>query len=119
MVLAGSRTAVEPQSRSCIAFRQSHESSILRIAGWLCAPKDRVVERPAVAILMDRMTLIGAGADRPLHQIFVDAEMAKRATHSGPARKAFWFDPSGEPPPLRMESRERKAKIQTQTQARS
>ncbi|MBY0613371.1 MAG: hypothetical protein K2P80_14420 [Beijerinckiaceae bacterium] len=90
-------------ARSCLAFRHAAASVVFRLTGWLCAQPDKVVERPTLAALIGKLTLIGAGADRDLHQIFVDADLRKDlsgASHA--ARKpSNWLDQTGEKPPLK------------------
>lgn len=90
-------------ARSCLAFRHATASVVFRLTGWLCAQPDKVVERPTLAALIGKLTLIGAGADRDLHQIFVDADLRNDlsgASHA--ARKpSSWLDQTGEKPPLK------------------
>lgn len=89
--------------RSCLAFRQAAASVVFRLSGWLCAQQDKVIERPTLAAIIGKLTLIGAGADRDLHQIFIDADMKKdAASGSHAARKTqSWIDQTGEKPVLK------------------
>ena len=105
VILSADAATPEEQSRSCLAFRHAKDPAFFRLTGWLCAPRDRVVERPALAALIDRLSLIGASNDIRLHQIFVDADLARAAsTAQRVARKPMpWLDQSGEKPQLKGE----------------
>ena len=105
VILSADAATPEEQSRSCLAFRHAKDAAIFRLAGWLCAPRDRVVVRPTLASLIDRLSLIGAGNDARLHQIFVEADLV-RASAAGQrsVRKPLpWLDQEGERPQLKGE----------------
>ena len=102
LLAAGSGETAAPL-RSCLAFRQAEASYVFRLTGWLCAQPDRVIERPTLTTLIGKLTLMGAGGDRELHQIFIEADLRKDASAASHVnRKPLnWIDQTGEKPPLK------------------
>lgn len=92
--------------RACIAFRHVSAQHPLRLTGWWCGTSDRPADRGQLACLIDRFDLLSAGEDRPLRQLFAQAELKRnpgcsvsRLALSG--RKANWLDSDGKAPPLK------------------
>jgi len=86
VILARDVATRDQESRPCLAFRQKSDPTVFRLSGWLCAPKGQVVERPALAALIDRLRPIGAGGDEALHRVFVAAALARPAEADRAAR---------------------------------
>lgn len=99
--LAGSAAA-----RACIAFRHLSRVQPLQLSGWWCGTPERPADRGQLACLIDRLDLLSAGEDRPLRQVFTQAELNRngacsvsRLALSG--RKANWLDADGKAPALK------------------
>lgn len=92
--------------RSCIAFRHLSASQPLRLTGWWCGTSERPADRGQLACLIDRFDLLSAGEERPLRQLFAQAELNRNAGCSvsrlaQTGRKASWLDADGKAPPLK------------------
>ena len=92
--------------RSCIVFRHLSVAQPLRLTGWWCGTMERPADRGQLACLIDRFDLLSAGDDKPLRQLFAQAELNRNAgcsvsrlAQSG--RKANWLDSDGKVPPLK------------------
>jgi hypothetical protein len=70
--------AVAPQGheRRCLGFARPLREPAMQIAGWYCSTGREVVDRTAVACLLDRLTLVNG--DAKLAEMFARAEV-KRA----------------------------------------
>lgn len=108
VVLARDVARPSEQARPCLAFRQQGDPSVFRLSGWACAERGRVIERPALAILIDRLSLIGAGRDERLHQVFVDAALspALNPDRAGATRLPSWLGGTA-PPQLKRDLKSR------------
>jgi hypothetical protein len=92
--------------KACIAFRSSERAGGIGIEGWYCAAPGAPAERPALACLIDRLTLLRAGEDVALRQFFQDAERRRAACPPqavSAARKPTWLDQDGRRPDIRGE----------------
>jgi hypothetical protein len=92
--------------RACIAFRHLSTLQPLQLTGWWCGTSERPADRAQLACLIDRFDLLSAGEDRPLRQLFAQAELNRntgcsvsRLALSG--RKANWLDSDGKVPPFK------------------
>ena len=104
VILSADAATPEEQSRSCLAFRHAKDPALFRLTGWFCAPRDRVVVRPALAAFIDRLSLIGASGDDRLHRVFVEADLARAAAaQRRPGKPLPWLDQTGEKPQLKGE----------------
>jgi hypothetical protein len=89
--------------QSCLAFRSIGP---VGLAGWYCAPQGLAVERPVVSCFIDRLSLLKAGNDKELRNIFTEAEQRRRPCSSKTAsagRKPTWLDADGKAPDIRGE----------------
>ncbi|WP_342360194.1 hypothetical protein [Terrarubrum flagellatum] len=92
-------------SRACIAFRTSVVAGELDMGGYACGAEKRPIDRAQLACLLDRVNLIGSGADS-IRQAFAAAELHRRAGCGAPrmlstGRRASWLDPDGQTPALK------------------
>jgi hypothetical protein len=67
--------AANGQARRCLGFARAFNDPSLQIAGWYCSASAEVVDRTTVACAIDRLTLVSAGGDERLGQLFARAEM--------------------------------------------
>lgn len=67
--------AVHGRERRCLGFARPFERPFMQIAGWYCSPGDEVIDRPALACVLDRLTMVSAGGDTDLAGVFAQAEL--------------------------------------------
>lgn len=92
--------------RTCIAFRHLSAHQPLRLTGWWCGTRERPADRGQLACLIDRFDLLSAGDEKPLRQLFAQAELNRNTNCSVSrlaltGRKANWLDSDGKVPPLK------------------
>jgi hypothetical protein len=93
----------QEQTRRCLAFGRAFEAPPLRIAGWYCKGNDEIVESSFVACALDRLTVIAAGSDPRVAELFAKAELARQFCHpKGNSRSATlrhhdWLSASPDP----------------------
>jgi hypothetical protein len=80
----------------CIGFAHSFESPRLQISGWTCQGDNAQMQRRAVACALDRLTMLSAGNDPKLAELFARAEL-KRAGCSNSASTPDWITAMSEP----------------------
>lgn len=70
--------AANGKERRCLGFARPFNDPSMEIAGWSCSAGAEVVNRATLACALDRLTLIFAGGDGKLAELFARAEI-KRA----------------------------------------
>ena len=90
VALVGFSVEVSGKPQSCIGFAHNFEMPRLQISGWSCQANNPQMQRQAVACALDRLTMLSAGNDPKMAELFARAEL-KRAgcSHSSPA-SADW-----------------------------
>jgi hypothetical protein len=96
VALIGFSTLIGGKPQPCIGFAHSFESPRLQISGWSCLGEHAQVQRQAVACAIDRLTMLSAGNDLKLAELFARAEL-KRIRCSAPAAAADWVTATNEP----------------------
>jgi hypothetical protein len=61
--------------RRCLGFARPFQQPAMQIAGWYCSPHQEVVDRATLACLLDRLTILSAGGDSRLDELFARAEI--------------------------------------------
>jgi hypothetical protein len=85
------------KSQPCVGFAQSFETPRLLVAGWSCQGDSAQTQRQAIACTLDRLTLLSAGNDPKLAELFARAEL-KRAGCSAPnAQSSDWVTATHNP----------------------
>jgi len=77
---------------ACLAFLKPFDELHLRISGWSCRGDDWPARRAATGCLLNRLTLLAAGTDRKMAELFARAEL-KRAdcgASDAPMLSADW-----------------------------
>ncbi len=88
--------ASEP--RRCVGFARTFEDPRLQIAGWTCSAGAEIVDRGAFACMLDRLTLVSAGSDARIAELFARAELKRSfCRHKSPMlaatrKRADWID---------------------------
>jgi hypothetical protein len=91
-------------SQACLAFRRLPEGHEPMLSGWVCAPQGQAVERPELACVIDRLSLLKSGEDQNLRRWFAEAEPRRRVCPTGrnvAGRKPTWLDQDGRAPAIR------------------
>jgi hypothetical protein len=83
---------------SCTGFVRSVETPQVQIGGWTCQGDAQPGGRQAVACLLNRLTLLAAGSDPKLAELFARAEL-KRQVDCGSVAAASesWFNTMDQP----------------------
>lgn len=93
-------------ARNCLAFRHVADGVSFSFRGWLCGTAQRAADRQQLTCLIERVTLLSAGEDRPLRTYFSKAELQRQPQCLAPklqaaGRKTSWLDPDQRAPALR------------------
>jgi hypothetical protein len=88
---------------ACLGFYRRVDQASLRISGWTCQGDGVAQLRAAVSCLLDRLVLLGAGADTALAETFARAELRRTGCNAGPPPSAVTADwvLGAQDPPLR------------------
>ena len=96
VALIGFSTPIGGKPQACIGFAHSFEQPRMQISGWSCQGESAQVQRQAVACAIDRLTMLSAGNDPKLAELFAHAE--RRRTGCGtPSAMADWLTATNEP----------------------
>jgi hypothetical protein len=93
LVSFASHVSGKPQP--CIGFAHTFETPRLQISGWSCQGDNAQTQRQAVACALDRLTMLSAGNDPKMAELFARAEL-KRAGCSN-SSQSDWVTATGEP----------------------
>jgi hypothetical protein len=90
-------------ARQCLGFARIYRDPQLQILGWHCRSGAAIVERGLIACALDRLSLLAAGSEPKLRELFARAELRRnfcgQRTHlMTPTPK---LGPSAPPPELR------------------
>ena len=71
----------------------------VRISGWSCQGDNLPARRAAIACMLNRLTLLGAGNDPKLAELFARAELRRSdcAASALPALSADWLTGADNP----------------------
>jgi hypothetical protein len=64
-------------SRQCLGFVRAFNHPHLQIAGWYCTSGPELIERNVIACALDRLTLLAAGSDAKVGELFARAELRR------------------------------------------
>jgi hypothetical protein len=67
------------KSLSCTGFARSFDDPTVQIAGWSCRGSAQTSGRQAIACLLNRLTLLAAGSDPKLAELFAHSELKRQA----------------------------------------
>jgi len=73
------------QKRRCLGFMKNLEAANLRISGWSCQGDTLPARRVAIACTLNRLTLLTAGNDPKLAELFARAELKRGSCGVGGA----------------------------------
>jgi hypothetical protein len=69
--------AAHGRQRRCLGFARAFAEPSMQIAGWYCSPGEEIVDRAALACVIDRLTILSAGGDPRLNALFAHAEIKR------------------------------------------
>lgn len=69
--------AAHGRERRCLGFARHFEKPSMQVAGWYCSPGEEVVDRTTLACMLDRLTILSAGGDSGLDELFARAEIGR------------------------------------------
>lgn len=83
---------------SCTGFARSFEDPQVQISGWTCGGAAQAGGRQAVACLLNRLTLLAAGSDPKLAELFARSELKRQADcGSAASTSENWLSTVDEP----------------------
>jgi hypothetical protein len=82
----------ESDVRRCLGFMKNFEAANLRISGWSCQGETLPARRAAIACTLNRLTLLTAGNDPKLAELFAHAELRRADCAYGNAAAALSAD---------------------------
>lgn len=86
--------------RACLGFARAFESPNIRISGWSCQAQPAAAQRAFLGCTLNRLTLLSAGNDPRLAELFARAELRRDTCSMTQAPAAGWLA-SAEAPSLR------------------
>jgi hypothetical protein len=86
-------------ARACLGFLKRVDAANFRISGWSCQGDSLPARRTAIGCMLNRLTLLAAGNDPKLAEIFAHAELKRGdcTTAVAPALSADWVTGSENP----------------------
>ena len=85
--------------RACLGFIKRIDDPSVRIAGWSCQGDTLPARRAAVSCILNRLTLLTAGNDPKLAELFARAELRRGdcTASAVPSLSADWLTGTGNP----------------------
>jgi hypothetical protein len=65
------------KERRCLGFGRAFDAPPMQIVGWYCSAGDEVVNRATLACALDRLSIVSAGGDSKVAELFADAELKR------------------------------------------
>jgi hypothetical protein len=97
VALVGFSGEVGGKPHACIGFAHSFDTPRLLVTGWTCQGESPQMQRQAIACVLDRLTMLSAGNDPKLAELFARAELRRTGcSHATPA-SADWVSVTHEP----------------------
>jgi len=63
--------------RRCLGFARPFDKPVMQIAGWYCSAGREIVDRATLSCAIDRLSMISAGGDSRLDELFARAELKR------------------------------------------
>jgi hypothetical protein len=80
---------------ACLGFMKNLDNPALRISGWTCQGDSLPARRAAIGCMLNRLTLLTAGNEPKLAELFARAELKRGGC--GPAASASWVTDAENP----------------------
>jgi hypothetical protein len=65
------------KGRRCLGFARAFDETPMQIIGWYCSAGDEVVNRAKLACALDRLSIVSAGGETKVAELFADAELKR------------------------------------------
>jgi hypothetical protein len=78
--------------KRCLGFMKNLEAANLRISGWSCQGETLPARRATIACTLNRLTLLTAGNDLKLAELFARAELKRGVFATGNAATVLSAD---------------------------
>jgi hypothetical protein len=82
---------------ACIGFAHNFDMPRLQITGWTCQGENVQIQRQAVACVLDRLTMLSAGNDPKIAELFARAELRRAGCNASAPASADWVTATHEP----------------------
>jgi hypothetical protein len=70
-------TAASDGPRQCLGFARPFEHPRLQVIGWYCTSGPELIEHSVLTCALDRLTLLNAGSDTKVGELFARAELKR------------------------------------------
>lgn len=77
-------TTASGEALSCLGFFRKIDDPALELSGWSCQGETLPARRAAIACTLNRLTLLSAGNEPKLAELFARAELRRRGCGSAP-----------------------------------
>lgn len=85
------------KTSSCMGFAKAFDRPKLRISGWSCQGDSPAAQRAALSCTLNRLTLLTAGNDPKVAELFAHAELRRAGCNIGKTPAADWVNGPQEP----------------------
>ncbi len=82
---------------ACMGFAKSFDNPKLRISGWSCKGDSPAAQRAHLSCTLNRLTLLSAGNDPKIAELFAHAELRRAGCSAGKVPAADWVNGPQEP----------------------
>ena len=93
--------AVSPDKQACLGFAKTFTAPHLTISGWSCQAASLAAPRALLGCTLNRLTLLSAGNDPKVAELFARAELKRDTCNTTTATTTTNWIASGEVPTLR------------------
>lgn len=94
------RGVAVPGKQACLGFAKTFTAPSLRISGWACQADTLTAQRAFLGCTLNRLTLLSAGNDPKIAELFARAELRRDTCKTMTAASTSWIA-AGDAPPLR------------------
>jgi hypothetical protein len=96
-LLRFTRNGQSPASANCMGFAKAFDRPKLRISGWSCQGDSPAAQRAALSCTLNRLTLLSAGNDPRVAELFAHAELRRAGCTPAKTSAADWVNGPQEP----------------------
>ena len=86
-----------PTAAICMGFAKAFDHPKLRISGWSCQGDSPAAQRALISCTLNRLTLLSAGNDPKVAELFAHAELRRAGCLAGKATAPDWVNGPQEP----------------------
>lgn len=85
------------KASACMGFAKAFDRPKLRISGWSCQGDSPAAQRAVLSCTLNRLTLLTAGNDPKVAELFAHAELRRAGCTAGKTSAADWVNGPQEP----------------------